>query len=168
MKNALSNFETHQRPDVRFLLLALPEFTLLPFGGFLDKLRFSADDEDHSRQRFCSWKMLGLSGAPIRSSSGVDVCVDVTAQQVDFQAYDYLVVFGSRTAERSKSLAHDYAPLLRRAVRTGLSLVCVDNASFLLAQTGLPNRSGRSCSGGQRNQPSRGLPPAGARGTSCD
>jgi len=139
MKNALSNFETHQRPDVRFLLLALPEFTLLPFGGFLDKLRFSADDEDHSRQRFCSWKMLGLSGAPIRSSSGVAVCVDVTAQQVDFQAYDYLVVFGSRTAECSKSLARDYAPLLRRAVRSGLSLVCVDNASFLLAQTGLLN-----------------------------
>jgi transcriptional regulator GlxA family with amidase domain len=139
MKKAHTNFETHQRPDVRFLLLPLPEFTLLPFGGFLDKLRFTADDEDHSRQRFCTWKMLGLSADPVHSSSGVAVCLDVTAEQVDLQAYDYLVVFGSRTAERSKSLARYYAPLLRRAARSGLSLVCVDNASFLLAQAGLLN-----------------------------
>lgn len=33
-------------PDIRFLLLPLPEFAMLPFGGFLDKLRFAADDED--------------------------------------------------------------------------------------------------------------------------
>lgn len=139
MKKAHTSFETHQRPDVRFLLLPLPEFTMLPFGGFLDKLRFSADDEDRSRQRFCAWKMLGLTADPIHSSSGVAVCIDVTAEQVDLQAYDYLVVFGSRTAERSKSLARDYAPLLRRAARAGLSLVCVDNASFLLAKAGLLN-----------------------------
>lgn len=99
MKKVHSSSETLQRPDVRFLLLPLPEFTLLPFGGFLDKLRFSVDDEDHSQQRFCSWRLLGLSADPVRSSSGVVVCVDVTAEQVDFQAYDYLVVFGSRTAE---------------------------------------------------------------------
>lgn len=139
MKKAHTSFETHQRPDVRFLLLPLPEFTMLPFGGFLDKLRFTADDEDHSRQRFCTWQMLGLSADPVRSSSGVAVCLDVTAEQVDLQAYDYLVVFGSRTAERSKSLAREYALLLRRAARSGLSLVCVDNASFLLAQAGLLN-----------------------------
>ncbi len=42
------------RPDVRFLLLPLPEFALLPFGGFVDKLRFSADEADRSRQRYCS------------------------------------------------------------------------------------------------------------------
>lgn len=38
-------------PDVRFLLLPLPEFTLLPFGAFVDKLRFSGDEADFSRQR---------------------------------------------------------------------------------------------------------------------
>lgn len=43
-----------ESPDLRFLLLPLPEFALLPFGGFLDKLRFSADDEDYSRQRYCA------------------------------------------------------------------------------------------------------------------
>ena len=40
------------QPDVRFLLLPLPEFSLLPFGGFLDKLRFTGDEEDYSRQRY--------------------------------------------------------------------------------------------------------------------
>ncbi len=131
--------EEQQRPDVRFLLLPLPDFTLLPFGGFLDKLRFSADDEDHSRQRFCEWKLIGLSADPVRSSSGVTVAVDVTAESVDFNGYEYLVIFGSRTAEGSKLLAGAYGPLLRHAARSGLSLVSIDNASFLLAQAGLLN-----------------------------
>ncbi|MDD5030408.1 MAG: helix-turn-helix domain-containing protein [Rhodoferax sp.] len=135
----LGNSEELERPDVRFLLLPLPDFTLLPFGGFLDKLRFSADDEDHSRQRFCEWTLLGLSADPVRSSSGVTVGVDVTADSVDIQGFEYLVVFGSRTAEGSKSMANAYGPLLRRAASSGLSLVSVDNASFLLAQAGLLN-----------------------------
>jgi transcriptional regulator GlxA family with amidase domain len=128
-----------QRPDVRFLLLPLPDFTLLPFGGFLDKLRFSADDEDHSRQRYCEWKLLGLSTDPVRSSSGATIAMDITAESVDFHGYEYLVIFGSRTAEGSKSLAPAYGPLLRDAASSGLTLVSIDNASFLLAEAGLLN-----------------------------
>ena len=59
-----------ESPDLRFLLLPLPEFALLPFGGFLDKLRFSADDEDYSRQRYCAWTILGLQPGHVLSSSG--------------------------------------------------------------------------------------------------
>lgn len=126
-----------QRPDVRFLLLPLPDFTLFPFGGFIDKLRFSADDEDHSRQRYCEWKVLGLSKNPVRSSGGVTIEVDVAADEVDLSAFDYMVIFGCRTAAGSQSLAKTYGPLLRRAARSGLGLVCIDNASFLAAAVGL-------------------------------
>ena len=61
-----------QRPDVRLLLLPLPEFTLLPFGGFLDKLRFSADDADRSRQRHCAWTLLGIDAPEICQSQGAE------------------------------------------------------------------------------------------------
>ncbi len=126
-----------ERPDVRLLLLPLPEFTLLPFGAFLDKLRFSADDADRSRQRHCAWTLLGIDGQSVTSSSGVRVETDTTPADVDFRAFDYLVVFGSRTVEKSMALASTYAPVLRAASRHGLPLVAIDNASFLLARAGL-------------------------------
>lgn len=125
------------RPDVRLLLLPLPEFGLLPFGAFLDKLRFSADEEDRSRQRYCAWTLLGLDRQGVCSSSGVRVAADATPEALDFRAFDYLVVFGSRTVERSMALAGSYGPLLRAASRQGLPLVAIDNASFLLARAGL-------------------------------
>ena len=61
------------QPDVRFLLLPMPQFNLLPFGGFLDKLRFSADEEDHSRQKYCQWTIVGEKAGPLLSSSGVTI-----------------------------------------------------------------------------------------------
>ncbi len=125
------------RPDVRLLLLPLPEFTLLPFGGFLDKLRFSADDEDHSRQRYCAWSLLGIDTEPVVSSSGVRVETDTTADAVDFGAFDYMVVFGSRTVENSRKLVDRYGGVLRKAVSQGLPIVGIDNASFLMAEAGL-------------------------------
>lgn len=125
------------RPDVRLLLLPLPEFALLPFGGFLDKLRFSADDEDHSRQRYCAWTLLGIDNAPVASSSGVQVNMDTTADAVDLSAFDYLVVFGSRTVQASRQMVDVYGPVLRKAAARGLPLVAIDNASFLLAEAGL-------------------------------
>lgn len=124
-------------PDIRLLILPLPEFALLPFGAFLDKLRFSADDEDYSRQRYCSWTLLGLTADPVPSSSGAVVQVQATAQSVDFKGHDYLVLFGGRNAAATAALAPRYRALLKRAVRAGLKLVGVDNAVFLLAACGL-------------------------------
>ncbi|MFI8617576.1 GlxA family transcriptional regulator [Acidovorax sp. NPDC077693] len=125
------------RPDVRLLLMPLPDFALLPFGAFLDKLRFSADDEDRSRQRYCAWTLMGIDGAPVVSSSGVQVSVDTAADAVDLAAYDYLVVFGSRTVQASLAHVHTHGAVLRRAAARGVPLVAIDNASFLLAGAGL-------------------------------
>ncbi len=124
-------------PDVRFLLLPLPEFTMLPFGGFLDKLRFSADEADYSQQRHCTWRVLGLKPGTITSSTGVDINVQVTAEDVRLSDYDYLVVFGSRTARRNLDATETYDRLLRKAAAQGLVLVSIDNACFLLAACGL-------------------------------
>ncbi|MFI8983017.1 GlxA family transcriptional regulator [Ectopseudomonas khazarica] len=126
-----------QRPDLRFLLLPLPEFALLPFGGFLDKLRFSADDEDYSRQRYCTWTILGLQPGHVSSSSGAALRVEATPQELTLAEHDYLVLFGGRNAQATAALAPAYRALLRRAVRAGVKLVAIDNASFLLAACGL-------------------------------
>lgn len=124
-------------PDLRFLLLPLPEFALLPFGGFLDKLRFSADDEDYSRQRYCAWTLLGLAPGHVTSSSGAAVRIEATPADVRLAEHDYLVLFGGRAAEATAALAPQYRPLLQQAVRAGVKLVAIDNAVFLLAACGL-------------------------------
>ncbi len=126
-----------ESPDLRFLLLPLPEFALLPFGGFLDKLRFSADDEDYSRQRYCAWTILGLQPGHVLSSSGAALRIEATPEELDLADYDYLVLFGGRNAQATAALAPAYQPLLRRAARAGVKLVAIDNASFLLAACGL-------------------------------
>lgn len=126
-----------ERPDLRFLLLPLPEFALLPFGGFLDKLRFSADDEDYSRQRYCAWTILGLQPGHVLSSSGAALRIEATPEELDLADYDYLVLFGGRNAQATAALAPAYQTLLRRAARAGVKLVAIDNASFLLAACGL-------------------------------
>ncbi|MCO7564797.1 helix-turn-helix domain-containing protein [Pseudomonas sp. S 311-6] len=124
-------------PDIRLLILPLPEFALLPFGAFLDKLRFSADDEDYSRQRYCSWTLLGLTDEPVTSSSGAVVQVDMTPAQLDLRGFDYLVLFGGRSAGATAALAPRYKALLKRAAKAGVKLVGVDNGAFLLAACGL-------------------------------
>jgi len=126
-----------KRADVGFLLLPLPGFALLPFGGFLDKLRFSADDEDLSQQRYCRWQVLGHEiGACVAASCGVEVKIQTTPEHLDWSAYQYLVIFGAREAGQSAALATQYRAILRQANQHGLSLVSIDNACFLLAQAG--------------------------------
>jgi len=131
---------TCHHPDVSFLMLPLPEFTILPFAGFLDKLRFSADEADFSQQRYCRWRVLGLKPGLVTSSSGVAVEVQVTTEDVVLSDYDYLVVFGSRTACKSLDAALSYGKIIRRAVAQGLTIVSIDNACFLLATLGLLTR----------------------------
>src|SRR5512145_453054 len=120
--------DTPARPDVRFLLLPLPDFTLLPFGAFLDKLRFSGDEADFSQQKHCSWDVAGLAPGQVVSSSGVAVEIQKTPEQIRLEDFDYLVVFGGRTARGSQALAADYGDFLREAAAHGLVLVAIDNA----------------------------------------
>ncbi|NUW75178.1 helix-turn-helix domain-containing protein [Vibrio mediterranei] len=125
--------------DVRFLLVVLDQFNMLPFGGFLDKLRFSADEEDYSQQRYCQWNISSLKHGTITSSSGVAVETEFALKDAQFEHYDYVVVFGSRGATQSMENATEYKPLLKKAVTRGATLVAIDNASFLFAACRLLN-----------------------------
>ncbi|WP_051035736.1 GlxA family transcriptional regulator [Photobacterium marinum] len=129
----------NRHPDVRFLLLPLPDFNMLPFGGFLDKLRLSADEEDHSQQRYCTWDIAGLEPSMITSSCGVSVAVQKTIDEIELANYDYLVVFGGRSARGSLEQTGQYSHVLRKAAARGVALVSIDNACFLFAASGLLN-----------------------------
>lgn len=124
-------------PDVRFLLLPLPEFGLLPFAGFLDKLRLSADEEDYSQQQYCAWHISGLNPGNIVSSSGVTIEPESCIDELELSDYDYLVVFGGRRAEDSRQLSDQYRKVLHLAASKGVTLVSIDNACFLFAEAGL-------------------------------
>lgn len=128
---------TYAAPDLRFLLLPLPEFTMLPFGGFLDKLRFTADEEDYSQQRYCTWQIFGDVPGYVTSSSGIAIQIQVTPDDINYSNLDYLVVFGGRSAKATEALAPRYKNILRAAAGHGVKLVCIDNACFMLAACGL-------------------------------
>ena len=49
-----------RRADVRLSvgIIPLPNFKLTTFSGFVDMLRFAADEGDRSRPHACSWTVL--------------------------------------------------------------------------------------------------------------
>lgn len=125
---------------VRFLLIPLNNFNMLPFGGFLDKLRFSADEADNSQQRYCSWKILSHTKGLVVSSSGIPIKVDLDPSEVQLVDFDYVVLFGSRTAIESQQQSAYYRSFIRTVVANGIPIVSIDNACFTLAELGLLNR----------------------------
>lgn len=125
---------------LHFALLVMPGFSLLSLGAFIDKLRFSADDEDYSRQIHCSWCVTGLDALPVYSSANVSVTPDIPLAQLAqsrAEAPTYLVIFGSNRVEEVCRLSERYIPLITRLHRNKVRLVSVDNAAFLLAAAGL-------------------------------
>lgn len=124
-------------PDVRFLLLPLPEFSMLPFAGFLDKLRFSADEEDYSNQQYCRWQIIAPTPCHQQSSNGVSIEINCTIEELELNDFDYLVVFGGRSARNCQQLPQHYHRILHAAVAKGITLVSIDNACFLFAEAGL-------------------------------
>lgn len=58
------------QPDIRLLILPLPDFALLPFGAFLDKLRFGLADMlvDETRDSRHALRSLELGGGPGRQA----------------------------------------------------------------------------------------------------
>lgn len=129
----------HDASVVSFLLLPLPGVTLLPFAGFVDKLRFSADDEDQSRQRYCQWQVAGLSDRPFLSSSGVQIIPDVAISSALLGDLDYLVIFGCQSTEAARNYSEALRSFIRQAIRRHVHIAVIDNASFTLAEAGFLN-----------------------------
>lgn len=124
--------------QVRFILLLMPGFSLLSLGGFLDKLRFSGDDEDYSRQISCTWRIASLSDMKVIASCGAMLLPDNTVEKmlITRETCDYFVIFGANNPTQVISDAARYRPLIRGIRKRNIPLVSIDNAAFLLAACG--------------------------------
>lgn len=125
--------------QVKFVLLLMPGFSLLSLGGFLDKLRFSGDDEDYSRQVNCHWTLTSLCHGPVTASCGVQLLPDrnVNSLQLSAESCNYFVIFGGNIPSAVLAEATRYQPLLKNVRNRNIPLVSIDNAAFLLAACGL-------------------------------
>jgi len=128
---------------VKFILLLMPGFSLLSLGGFLDKLRFSGDDEDYSRQIACTWTLTSLSGAQVAASCGAILLPDcgINDLPVSQNTCDYLVIFGGNNPAKVILEAPLYRSVLRTIRSKNINLVSVDNAAFLLAACEIVKKS---------------------------
>lgn len=115
-------------------ILLWPRFPLLSLAGLSDALRHAADVGDQSRQRRCTWTVLGVGGESVTSSCGVAVPVQTPLDRAP--AVDYLAVIGGLLPD----LAHAdprYVDFVRAAAARGVPLIGLCTGSFVLAQLGL-------------------------------
>ncbi|WP_426596197.1 hypothetical protein [Pectobacterium brasiliense] len=98
--------------QIKFVLLLMPGFSLLSVGGFLDKLRFSSDEEDYSRQVNCSWTLTTLDNQPVTASCGAVLVPDeaVSTRKIHAGNCDYFVIFGGNTPAKVMSDTASYLP----------------------------------------------------------
>ena len=128
------------KPDIRVGVLLSPCFSLLPFASFIDCLRFAADDADHSRQIYCSWKIIAPEIAPVAASCGVEVTPEVVPP--DPAEFDYLVVVGG-LLPRCLDLPEETFAYIRSAYASNITIIGLCTGSFILAKAGL--MGGRRC-----------------------
>jgi len=119
---------------LRVGFLLMPSFTLVAFAGFVDALRLAADEGDRSRQRLCTWAVLGNEDVPVTSSCGASV--KPTAPLESPQHYDYLVVVGG-LLHGGQQVPRSLYAFLQAAVAHGVKLVGLCTGSFVLARAGL-------------------------------
>jgi len=111
-----------------------PRFTLVAFAGFVDALRLAADEGDRSRQRLCTWNILGNEDVAVVSSCGAGI--RPTAPMASPQDYDYLVVVGG-LVQGGQQVPRSVYAFLREAAAHGVKLVGLCTGSFVLARAGL-------------------------------
>ena len=122
------------KPDITVGFVLSPRFTLLPFAGFVDTLRHSADEGDRSRQIYCRWHILGPSLEPVASSCGAEIVPWQTYG--DPEAFDYVVVVGGLLPAFTGHAPETF-DFLRRAGASGVPVVGLCTGCFAMAEAGL-------------------------------
>src|SRR5690606_5418719 len=79
-------------PRLKVGIVALRNFTLLPFAGFIDVLLLATDEGDLSRQRACRWSVMSNGGATLHASYGTTSLADSAFR--DPRDFDYIVGVG--------------------------------------------------------------------------
>ncbi len=121
-------------PKLRVGFVLVQPFTLAAFACFVDALRLAGDEGDRSRPIECSWSVLGDENEPITSSCGVAVRPNTAMR--DPREFDYVVVVGGML-HQGQVVPDGTNSFLKKAARSGISLIGVCTGSFVLARAGL-------------------------------
>lgn len=139
----MSPFEVPRDGDdgvrLRVAFVLLPNFTLLPFAGFMDVLRLAADEGDRSRQIACRWTITSVDRQPVRASCGAIVRADEGL--VDPRSVDCVVVVGGLLS--GMTLDDRVIAYLKTVAAAGTTLVGLCTGVFAMAEAGL--MTGRRC-----------------------
>lgn len=127
-------------PRLRVAFVALRNFTLLPFAGFVDVLRLATDEGDRSRQRACHWSVMSADGGSVRASCGTELAADGVFRNPG--EFDYIVIIGGLLHDGPQADRATDAYLVR-AAEAGIPLIGLCTAVFTLVRLGL--MSGRQC-----------------------
>ena len=126
----------------QIVFVLMNEFTLLSFSGALDSLRIANRQAGYEAYR---WRVVSESGAPVRSSAGIEIAVDGAFEPLRHD--DTIVLCGGMNAAQNTS--DGLLAYLRREARRGATLIAVCTAPYALAKAGLLN--------GKRNGSGDGL-----------
>ena len=113
-----------------FAFLALPRFTLLAFSSAIEPLRIA---NQLTQQPLYSWSLLSMDGAPVESSAGIRVEVDMGLVP---QGRDATVVVCSGT-EASQAADRRVLAWLRNHQRMGGRIGAICTGAYTLARAGL-------------------------------
>ncbi|WP_246793809.1 GlxA family transcriptional regulator [Burkholderia perseverans] len=119
---------------LRFGIVLLPNFTLTAFSGFVDMLRLSADDGDHSKPVRCAWTVIGDTLAPVRASCGIQI---TPWQRFDeAEPFDYVVVVGG-LLHSGPQAGPETLRFIRAAAQAGANVVGICTGVFALMRAGV-------------------------------
>jgi transcriptional regulator GlxA family with amidase domain len=116
-----------------FGFLVLPEFTLLAFSAALDPLRIA---NQLAQKPLYGWVVLSEDGAPVSSSSGIDIGVHAAIDDLDPDA----CVFVCSGNNGTKVASDEVLGHLRRHVRFGGTVGGICTGAATLARAGLLGR----------------------------
>ena len=121
-------------PDLSVGIILAPNFSILPFAGFIDCLRHASDIIDHSRQIYCNWAIIAQAIEPIRASCGLEVLPQTILPEVD--QFDYLVIAGG-ILPWCLNLHPETYDYIQQAAKKDIPVIGLCTGSFILAKAGL-------------------------------
>jgi len=123
---------------LRFAIVPLANFTMTDFSGFIDTLRLTADEGDFSKPVRCTWKVLGETMEPVRSSCGVAILPWDTLETVlkSREHFDYIVFIGG-LLHQGQQTGNAMLEQIRRAAKTDATLVGICTGTFALYRAGV-------------------------------
>ncbi len=124
-------------------IIPLPNFTLMPFAGFIDLLRLAADEGDRSRPRACQWTVMAPEPRPVRSSCGIDIMPWETLSHPE--RFDHVVVAGGLLPPPGRGMLDPRTlAFLRLAHRKGVGIIGICTGALALIEAGILG-AGKAC-----------------------